>query len=85
MVGVNWSLSMNQKSKVIGSLSLSLYTMSQMTIMSTENLAREVRALREDMKMAMDITLSPRWSLNWLATLALVTGGKVSDSDGGNW
>ena len=73
------SLSTSQKPVVIGSLSLSLYTMSQTTIMSTGNLGREARGRREDMKMAMDITLSPRWSLNWLATLAMVTGDKVLD------
>jgi hypothetical protein len=73
------SLSTSQKPVVIGSLSLSLYTMSQTTIMSTGNMGREARGRREDMIMAMDITLSPRWSLNWLATLAMVTGDKVLD------
>ena len=85
MVVVSWSLSINQKSKVIGSLSLSLFTTNQTTIMSTENLGREAMGRREDMKMAMDITLSPKWSLNWLATLALVTGDRCRSSGGGNW
>jgi hypothetical protein len=40
------SLCTSQKPVVIGSLSLSLYTMSQTTIMSTENLGREARGRR---------------------------------------